>query len=75
MPPHYLQLISDRKFLPLSGKKIMLKGIPGIISPDLLRILAQMGHGDELVISDAHFPVHSINRNVVHADAVSRRFI
>ncbi len=53
----------------------MLKGIPGIISPDLLRILAQMGHGDELVISEAHFPAHSINRNVVHADAVSRRFI
>ena len=49
----------------------MLKGIPAIISPDLLRILAQMGHGDELVIADAHFPSHSINANVIHADAVT----
>ncbi len=49
----------------------MLKGIPAIISPDLLRILASMGHGDELVISDAHFPAHSISSNVIHADAVT----
>ena len=48
----------------------MLKGIPKIISPDLLKILACMGHGDELVISDAHFPAHSIHNNVVHIDAV-----
>ena len=48
----------------------MLKGVPRIIPPDLLRILAQMGHGDELVISDAHFPAHSISDNVVRADAV-----
>ena len=33
----------------------MLKGIPPIISPELLKILAEMGHGDELVISDAPF--------------------
>ena len=49
----------------------MLKGIPEIISPDLLKILAQMGHGDEIVISDAHFPAYSICDNVVRADAVS----
>ena len=30
-----------------------------------------MGHGDELVISDAHFPAHSISSNVIHADAVT----
>ena len=29
----------------------MLKGVPAIISPDLLKILAQMGHGDEIVVS------------------------
>lgn len=34
----------------------MLKGVPAVISPDLLKILAEMGHGDELVIADAHFP-------------------
>lgn len=49
----------------------MLKGIPPIISPELLKILAEMGHGDEIVISDAHFPAHSICDKVVHADAVS----
>ena len=49
----------------------MLKGVPAIISPDLLKILAQMGHGDEIVISDAHFPAYSISSNVVRADACS----
>ena len=34
----------------------MLKGISPVISPDLLKTLAEMGHGDEIVISDAHFP-------------------
>ena len=49
----------------------MLKGIPPIISPELLKILAEMGHGDELIISDAHFPAYSVSRQVVRADAVS----
>jgi len=49
----------------------MLKGIPAIVSPDLLFLLAQMGHGDELVISDAHFPAYSVNSRVIRADAVS----
>ena len=34
----------------------MLKQIPGCISPDLMRIMMQMGHGDELVVADADFP-------------------
>lgn len=34
----------------------MLKNIPQIIPPDLLKILAEMGHGDEIVIADANFP-------------------
>lgn len=34
----------------------MLKGIHPAISPELLKILAEMGHGDEIVLSDAHFP-------------------
>ena len=49
----------------------MLKGIPPVIPPELLKILAEMGHGDELVISDAHFPAYSVNARVVRADAVS----
>ena len=49
----------------------MLKGVPAVISPELLKILAEMGHGDELVIADAHFPSHSIGKRVTHADALS----
>lgn len=48
----------------------MLKGIPAIISPDLLKALSQMGHGDELVIADGNFPCHSVGKNaiVIRAD-------
>lgn len=49
----------------------MLKGIPPVISPELLKILAEMGHGDELVVSDAHFPAYSVHHRVVRADAVT----
>ena len=38
----------------------MLKGIPDIISPELLKVLHEMGHGDRLVIGDANFPATSI---------------
>lgn len=48
----------------------MLKGISPIISPALLKILAEMGHGDEIVISDAHFPAHTFNETVVRADGI-----
>lgn len=34
----------------------MLKGIPNIISPDLLKVLHEMGHGDEIVLADGNFP-------------------
>ena len=39
----------------------MLKGISPIISPELLKALAEMGHGAELVIADGNFPCHSVN--------------
>ena len=49
----------------------MLKGINPIISPDLLKILAEMGHGDEVVLADAHFPGHSFfDRNIIRADGL-----
>ena len=38
----------------------MLKGIPSIISPELLKVLMEMGHGDEIVIGDGNFPGQSI---------------
>ena len=46
----------------------MLKGIPSIISPELLKILAEMGHGDEIVIGDGNFPGQRINENCVRCD-------
>jgi L-fucose mutarotase len=48
----------------------MLKGISPIISPDLLATLARMGHGDEIVLADAHFPGEAFNRNVLRADGL-----
>ena len=58
-----------------SGKDggAMLKGISPALSPDLLKTLAEMGHGDEIVISDAHFPAHTFGRagaRVMRADGV-----
>jgi len=49
----------------------MLKGISPVISPDLLKTLAEMGHGDEIVFADAHFPGHSLHTRVVRADGVT----
>ncbi len=48
----------------------MLKGIPAILSPELLKALCEMGHGDELVIADGNFPSQSIGKNaiVIRAD-------
>ncbi|XP_064630297.1 fucose mutarotase-like [Lineus longissimus] len=40
-----------------------LRGIPNILSPDLLHVLAAMGHGDEIVLADAHFPSSSLCRS------------
>jgi L-fucose mutarotase len=49
----------------------MLKGIDPIVSPTLLKILAEMGHGDEIVLSDAHFPGHTFcPKNVLRGDGL-----
>jgi starch phosphorylase len=48
----------------------MLKGISPAISPELLKVLSDMGHGDEIVFADAHFPGHSMNSRVLRADGV-----
>lgn len=48
----------------------MLKGISPIISPSLLKVLSEMGHGDEIVLADAHFPGHSIHSKVLRKDGV-----
>ena len=41
----------------------MLKGIPKILSPELLKVLCEMGHSDRLVIADGNFPAESIGKN------------
>ncbi|MCQ2794924.1 MAG: fucose isomerase [Bacilli bacterium] len=49
----------------------MLKNLPKLLSPELLKALSEMGHGDELVIADANFPAHKMNKHVIRADGIS----
>lgn len=48
----------------------MLKNVPPILSPELLKALCEMGHGDELVIGDGNFPAESMGKDaiVIRAD-------
>ena len=46
----------------------MLKGISNLISPELLKILMEMGHGDELVFGDGNFPAASHAQRLIRAD-------
>ena len=48
----------------------MLKGISPLVPPALLRIIAEMGHGDEIVISDAFFQAHTYGQRVIRLDGV-----
>lgn len=49
----------------------MLKGVPKILSPELLKVLCEMGHGDEIVIADANFPSENYGRKVIRADGIN----
>jgi L-fucose mutarotase len=51
----------------------MLKGISKFVGPELLFILHQMGHGDEIVLADAHFPGHSLGPKAVRAEGIPMR--
>jgi len=48
----------------------VLKGIPAVISPDLMHVLMKMGHGDELVIADGNFPADSKAQQIARADGL-----
>ena len=48
----------------------MLIGVSPVISPELLAVLSRMGHGDEIVLADAHFPGETCNDLVVRADGI-----
>ena len=43
----------------------MLKGIPPILSPELLKVLCEMGHSDRIVIADGNFPAESMGKNAI----------
>ena len=60
--------VSASAMLPTLG---LLKGISPVLSPELLKVLAEMGHGDEIVFADAHFPAHSVNGRVLRADGIA----
>ncbi|MGA2679096.1 MAG: L-fucose mutarotase [Sedimentisphaerales bacterium] len=46
----------------------MLKNIPAIISPDLMKTLMEMGHGDEIVLADGNFPAASVAQRLIRCD-------
>ena len=48
----------------------MLKGISPLLGPELLGVLTRMGHGDEIVLADAHFPGETYNNRILRADGV-----
>ena len=43
----------------------MLKGISPLISPELLKVLCEMGHGDRIMIGDGNFPAESVGKNAI----------
>jgi L-fucose mutarotase len=48
----------------------MLKNIPTVLSPELLKILSEMGHGDEIVIADGNFPAASMAKRLINASGI-----
>lgn len=48
----------------------MLKGISPLLSPELLKVLDEMGHGDEIVFADADLPTVSNGKRIVRADGI-----
>jgi L-fucose mutarotase len=52
-------------------ERIVLKGISPLVSPELLKVLAEMGHGDEIVLGDSNFPGANLGRRVLRADGLS----
>jgi len=48
----------------------MLKNVPAILSPELLKIMREMGHGDVIILADANFPGASNTNRLVRLDGV-----
>ena len=49
----------------------MLKNVPKLLSPELLKVLCEMGHGDEIVIGDTNFPANTYGKRVIRADGIN----
>lgn len=49
----------------------MLKNIPKNLSPELVKVLMEMGHGDEIVLSDANYPAERLGQRVIRADGIN----
>ncbi|HHU53252.1 MAG TPA: L-fucose mutarotase [Clostridiaceae bacterium] len=49
----------------------MLKNVPKNLSPELLKVLSEMGHGDEICIGDGNFPAEEMGRRVVRCDGLT----
>jgi L-fucose mutarotase len=52
------------------GLMTVLKGIPSLLSPELLKILMEMGHGDEIVLGDGNFPAASNTQRLVRCSGI-----
>lgn len=48
----------------------MLKGIPPVLSPELFKILMEMGHGDEIILANGNFPAASLAQRLVRCDGL-----
>ena len=48
----------------------MLKGVPAVLGPELLKVLCEMGHTDEITIGDANFPGHTYGKKVIRMDGI-----
>lgn len=61
----YLARCYSKLKIKFKGVYIMLKGIPKILSPDLLKVLCEMGHSDRLVIADGNFPIGALGKDII----------
>lgn len=55
----------------MESSETMLKKIPKILSPELVKVLMEMGHGDTILLADANYPAHSLNNKVIRADGLN----
>jgi L-fucose mutarotase len=65
-----VKILLNLSFSYIQEEMDMLKMIPKNLSPEIVKTLMEMGHGDEIVLADANFPAHSCNSRVIRADGL-----